>query len=117
MASQGGSMQDRNSLEKYIRQLAMKAAQIIVQSRLGEKIATESNPNSTSSDWGASTAIPPGASKEFDSSLGYTPQIGAQIPFGLSPSSMDMTILLRGKLRPGQVEIQEQKMAYCNLAS
>ncbi|XP_050074453.1 autophagy-related protein 13 homolog [Anopheles maculipalpis] len=50
MASQG-SIQDRNSLEKYIRQLAMKAAQIIVQSRLGEKIATESNPNSTSSDW------------------------------------------------------------------
>ncbi|XP_052894476.1 autophagy-related protein 13 homolog [Anopheles moucheti] len=50
MASQG-SLQDRNSLEKYIRQLAMKAAQIIVQSRLGEKIATESNPNSTSSDW------------------------------------------------------------------
>ncbi|EAA10737.4 AGAP005715-PA [Anopheles gambiae str. PEST] len=51
MASQSGSLQDRSNLEKYIRQLAMKAAQIIVQSRLGEKIATESNPNSTSTDW------------------------------------------------------------------
>uniref|UniRef100_A0AAG5DDG6 Autophagy-related protein 13 n=1 Tax=Anopheles atroparvus TaxID=41427 RepID=A0AAG5DDG6_ANOAO len=50
MASQGSS-QDRSNLEKYIRQLAMKSAQIIVQSRLGEKIATESNPSSTTTDW------------------------------------------------------------------
>ncbi|XP_053676939.1 autophagy-related protein 13 homolog [Anopheles nili] len=50
MATQGCS-QDRSNLEKYIRQLAMKSAQIIVQSRLGEKIATESNPNSTTTDW------------------------------------------------------------------
>ncbi|XP_058066740.1 autophagy-related protein 13 homolog [Anopheles bellator] len=47
MASQV-SLQDRNNLEKFIRQLAMKSAQIIVQSRLGEKIATESN---TATDW------------------------------------------------------------------
>lgn len=50
MASQCSS-QDRSNLEKYIRQLAMKSAQIIVQSRLGEKISTESNPNSTTTDW------------------------------------------------------------------
>ncbi|KFB48332.1 AGAP005715-PA-like protein [Anopheles sinensis] len=52
MASQCSS-QDRSNLEKYIRQLAMKSAQIIVQSRLGEKISTESNPNSTTTDWEA----------------------------------------------------------------
>uniref|UniRef100_A0A2M4BKK7 Autophagy-related protein 13 n=1 Tax=Anopheles marajoara TaxID=58244 RepID=A0A2M4BKK7_9DIPT len=47
MASQM-SVQDRNNLEKFIRQLAMKSAQIIVQSRLGEKISTECN---TATDW------------------------------------------------------------------
>lgn len=51
MASQSSSAQDKGSLEKFVRILAMKSAQIIVQSRLGEKQRTDCNPKSSGNDW------------------------------------------------------------------
>lgn len=45
------SVQDRRELEKFTKFLVLKATQVIVQSRLGEKIQTSSNPISSSSDW------------------------------------------------------------------
>lgn len=47
------SAKDKNEIEKFTKFLALKYAQVIVQSRLGEKIHTPCNPNprSTGSDW------------------------------------------------------------------
>lgn len=47
------SVKDKNEIEKFTRSLALKFAQVIVQSRLGEKIHTSCNPlpRSTGSDW------------------------------------------------------------------
>ncbi|KAF4519396.1 hypothetical protein B566_EDAN008704 [Ephemera danica] len=45
------SAQDRQDLEKYTKFLAIKATQIIVQSRLGDKVATKSKPHSSGTDW------------------------------------------------------------------
>ncbi|XP_058835891.1 autophagy-related protein 13 homolog [Topomyia yanbarensis] len=45
------NVQDKSSLEKFVKILAMKSAQIIVQSRLGEKIKTDCNPKSSGNDW------------------------------------------------------------------
>lgn len=41
MMSNKINVQDRRELEKYIKFLALKSTQVIVQSRLGEKIYTE----------------------------------------------------------------------------
>lgn len=38
-------------LEKFIKFLALKSAQVVVQSRLGEKIQTQCNPHATGNDW------------------------------------------------------------------
>lgn len=43
--------QDKREIEKYLKVFCSKAAQVIVQSRLGEKIQTFSNPRSLSNDW------------------------------------------------------------------
>lgn len=45
------SVQDRKDLEKFTKFLVLKAVQVIVQSRLGEKIRTKSKPHSSGSDW------------------------------------------------------------------
>ncbi|XP_076656855.1 autophagy-related 13 isoform X3 [Halictus rubicundus] len=45
------SMQDRKDLDKFTKFLALKAAQIIVQSRSGEKVSTKCKPNSSGTDW------------------------------------------------------------------
>lgn len=45
------SMQDKKDLDKFTKFLALKAAQIIVQSRLGEKANTKCKPNSSGTDW------------------------------------------------------------------
>lgn len=47
------SVKDKNEIEKFMKFLALKYAQVIVQSRLGEKIQTACNPlpRSTGSDW------------------------------------------------------------------
>jgi autophagy-related protein 13 len=45
------SAQDRQDLEKYTKFLAIKATQIIVQSRLGEKVSTKCKPHSSGTDW------------------------------------------------------------------
>ncbi|XP_055538601.1 autophagy-related protein 13 homolog isoform X1 [Wyeomyia smithii] len=42
---------DKSSLEKFVKILAMKSAQIIVQARLGEKIKTDCNTKSSGNDW------------------------------------------------------------------
>lgn len=42
---------DLDYLEKLIKFFALKSAQIIVQARLGGKVQTECNPNSTQTDW------------------------------------------------------------------
>ncbi|XP_025835677.1 autophagy-related protein 13 homolog isoform X3 [Agrilus planipennis] len=44
------SSQDRKDLDKFTKFLALKAAQVIVQSRLGEKVSTECKPTS-GTDW------------------------------------------------------------------
>lgn len=49
MANQAA--QDKINLEKFVKILASKSAQIIVQSRLGEKIKTDSNPKSSGKVW------------------------------------------------------------------
>ncbi|XP_012262969.2 autophagy-related protein 13 homolog isoform X2 [Athalia rosae] len=45
------NMQDKKDLDKFTKFLALKAAQIIVQSRLGEKVNTKCKPNSSGTDW------------------------------------------------------------------
>lgn len=42
---------DKKELEKYVKMFSTKAVQVIVQSRLGDKIQTFSNPRSLSNDW------------------------------------------------------------------
>lgn len=51
MSSNKISVQDKKDLEKFIKFLVLKSSQIIVQSRLFEKIKTECNPHSSSNDW------------------------------------------------------------------
>ncbi|ESO93773.1 hypothetical protein LOTGIDRAFT_228548 [Lottia gigantea] len=53
MASNFGriSPQDRKDLEKFTNFFILKSLQIIVQSRLGEKIRTKSKPVSSGADW------------------------------------------------------------------
>lgn len=48
---------DRRELEKYLKMFSMKAVQAIVQSRLGEKSQTFSNPRSLSNDWVSSAIL------------------------------------------------------------
>lgn len=45
------SAQDKKDLEKFTKFFALKAAQIIVQSRLGEKVQTQCKPHTTGKDW------------------------------------------------------------------
>lgn len=45
------SMQDKKDLDKFMKFLALKAAQIIVQSRSGEKVVTKCKPDSSGADW------------------------------------------------------------------
>lgn len=45
------SMQDKKDLDKFTRFLALKAAQIIIQSRSGEKVSTKCKPYSSGTDW------------------------------------------------------------------
>ncbi|XP_015595001.1 autophagy-related protein 13 homolog isoform X2 [Cephus cinctus] len=45
------NMQDKKDLDKFTKFLALKAAQIIVQSRSGEKVNTKCKPNSSGTDW------------------------------------------------------------------
>lgn len=43
--------QDNKDLDKFIRLLAVKSVQVIVQSRSGDKIKTPCNPQSSCNDW------------------------------------------------------------------
>ncbi|XP_034943625.1 autophagy-related protein 13 homolog [Chelonus insularis] len=45
------STQDKKDLDKFMKFLALKAAQIIVQSRSGEKVITKCKPDSSGTDW------------------------------------------------------------------
>ncbi|KAM9835773.1 autophagy-related protein 13 isoform 2-T2 [Aulostomus maculatus] len=45
------SPQDKKDLDKFIKFFALKTVQVIVQSRLGEKICTRSSSSPTGSDW------------------------------------------------------------------
>lgn len=45
------SMQDKKDLEKFTKYLALRAAQIIVQSRSGQKVNTTCKPDSSAGDW------------------------------------------------------------------
>lgn len=45
------SNQDRKDLDKFTKFFALKAAQIIIQSRLGEKVTTSCKPQTTGKDW------------------------------------------------------------------
>ncbi|CAH1985803.1 unnamed protein product [Acanthoscelides obtectus] len=45
------SNQDKKDLDKFIKFLAQKSVQLIVQSRLGEKVSTPCKPHSTGTDW------------------------------------------------------------------
>ncbi|XP_064637474.1 autophagy-related protein 13-like isoform X2 [Lineus longissimus] len=51
MASGKLSIQDKKDLEKFTKFLIYKSVQIIVQSRLGDKVLTQSKPFSSGSDW------------------------------------------------------------------
>lgn len=51
MASLKLNMQDQWDLEKFTRFLALKATQIIVQSRIRGKMNTKCKPNSSGTDW------------------------------------------------------------------
>jgi hypothetical protein len=48
---------DLDYLEKLIKFFALKSAQIIVQARLGGKVHTDCNPDSTQSDWVSQKSI------------------------------------------------------------
>ncbi|KAG8430991.1 hypothetical protein GDO86_019602, partial [Hymenochirus boettgeri] len=45
------SPQDRKDLDKFVKFFALKAVQVIVQARLGDKICTQSTSSPTGSDW------------------------------------------------------------------
>ncbi|XP_075694025.1 autophagy-related protein 13 isoform X5 [Rhinoderma darwinii] len=45
------SPQDRKDLDKFVKFFALKAVQVIVQARLGDKICTRSTSSPTGSDW------------------------------------------------------------------
>ena len=51
MATVKLSMQDKKDLDKFAKYLVYKCIQIIVQSRLGEKVKTQSKAYATGSDW------------------------------------------------------------------
>ena len=51
MASSKLSQQEKKDLEKFTKFLIYKSLQIIVQSRLGEKIKTKSKPYTSGADW------------------------------------------------------------------
>ncbi|XP_067002888.1 autophagy-related protein 13 homolog isoform X2 [Anabrus simplex] len=51
MATVKLSIQDKKDLDKFTKFFALKAAQIIVQSRLGEKFHTKCKPHSSGTDW------------------------------------------------------------------
>ena len=51
MSSLKLSLQDKRELEKFTKFLALKAMQIIVQSRCGYKITTKCKPNASGTDW------------------------------------------------------------------
>lgn len=55
MATVKLSIQDKKDLDKFTKFLALKAAQIIVQSRLGEKVHTKCKPHSSGTDWVSGT--------------------------------------------------------------
>lgn len=45
------SAQDRKEVERFIRFIVLKTVQVVIQSRLGDKIKTKSKPHSSGSDW------------------------------------------------------------------
>lgn len=45
------SNQEKKELDKFTKFLALKSTQIIVQSRLGEKVQTSCKPQITGTDW------------------------------------------------------------------
>lgn len=45
------SMQDRKELEKFTKYLALRAAQVIIQARSGQKVNTACKPDSSAGDW------------------------------------------------------------------
>ncbi|VEN64800.1 unnamed protein product, partial [Callosobruchus maculatus] len=47
------SNQEKKELDKFIKFLALKSIQVIVQSRLGEKVSTACKPHTTGTDWAA----------------------------------------------------------------
>lgn len=53
MEEKSGSLgvQEERDLKKFLKFLSQKAVQVIVQSRLGEKIHTKSKPNAMGQDW------------------------------------------------------------------
>ena len=51
MASVKLNALEKKDLDKFIKFLALKAAQIIVQSRLGEKIQTQCKSHLSGTDW------------------------------------------------------------------
>lgn len=51
MASPKLNPQEKKDLDKFTKFLALKSAQIIVQSRLGEKVHTQCKPHSSGIDW------------------------------------------------------------------
>lgn len=51
MSSVKLNAQDKKDLDKFTKFLALKAAQIIIQSRLGEKVQTQCKPHSSGADW------------------------------------------------------------------
>ncbi len=51
MASNKLSAQDKKDMDKFAKYLVYKCIQIIVQSRLGEKVRTKSKSFSSGSDW------------------------------------------------------------------
>lgn len=44
-------MQDRKELEKFTKYLALRAAQVIIQARSGQKVNTACKPDSSAGDW------------------------------------------------------------------
>jgi len=51
MASPKLQPEEKKDLDKFTKFLALKTAQIIVQSRLGEKVHTACSPTSSGTDW------------------------------------------------------------------
>ncbi|XP_067138560.1 autophagy-related protein 13-like [Centruroides vittatus] len=85
------SVQDRKEVERFIRFIVLKTVQVVVQSRLGDKIRTKSKPHSSGSDWFnlSITDLPEITAETKKAMAGRIPTIGLSMCCEISLKTSD----------------------------